>query len=93
MKLALPTGKLAKLGLGLCVGGLLIALTGLLPAVVPHGSFPWPVFVGSAVYIPGAFLAFFGCDKNERRQVATLVRIVRMGFFVVLVAAIVSFSR
>lgn len=60
-----------------------------MPNVVPPGDFPWPVLLGSAVYLPGSFMAFFGCKKEERRQVVTTVRLIRFGFVAILVVGMV----
>ena len=69
-----------RFGFGLCVIGFLIALSSLLPAVAPKGSFNWLVIAGSAVYLPGAFLAFMSAKKQNRNQVFMWLRVVRMGF-------------
>lgn len=74
-----------KIGFGLCVVGLLIALLSLVPAIVPANQIPWPVFVGTMVYMPGSALVFFSSQGQARNRNYNLVRFVRLGFFAVIV--------
>lgn len=80
-------------GFGLAVVGLLVAMGGLIPGVVPKGQFPWPIIAGSAIYIPGAFLAFFSSKGKSRNQVFAWLRFVRMGFFVLMLFWILKFAQ
>lgn len=75
---------LNKIGFALCVVGLAIALLSLVPAIVPDGELPWPVFVGSMVYLPGSFLVFFTSKGKDRATQVNKVRLVRIGFFAVI---------
>ena len=75
---------LKKLGLGMAAAGLVVALLSVVPAVVPREGFPWPLLVGSAIYLPGAFVLIFCTKGMERRSAMTTLRFVRLGFVAVL---------
>ncbi len=77
--------NLPKIGLGLCIVGLLISFLSIVPAVVPEGGFPWPVFVGSMIYFPGAFMAFILTKGKDRNRTFNQLRFIRLGFLVVMV--------
>lgn len=79
--------------MGTCVAGLGVSLLSLVPGVVPTGVFPWPVFAGTAIYFPGAFLAFFSSRGQERNRVFNNLRFVRLGFVAVIVVAITAILR
>lgn len=85
--------SLVKTGMVICIAGLAVSVLSLVPAVVPAGVFPWPVFAGSAIYFPGAFLAFFSSRGKERNQVFNQLRFVRLGFVAVIVIAVTSIMR
>lgn len=89
----MPPGLAPKIGFGLCLAGLLVALLSLVPAIVPPGSLPWPVFVGSMIYLPGAFLAFFSTRGQERKAMFNQIRMVRLGFFAVLAILFISIAK
>lgn len=76
--------SLKKVGLGLAIVGLAVALLSLLPSVTPRGVFPWPLLVGSAIYLPGAFMLIFGSKGMEQRSAMSTLRFVRLGFVAVL---------
>lgn len=80
----MPTGVVPRIGLAICVLGLVVACLSLIPALVPPGEFPWPVFVGAFIYLPGSFLVFFGSKGKERNQAYNLVRLIRIGFFAII---------
>ena len=82
----LGTDKAVRFGFALCVVGLLIALSGLLPSVTPRGNFNWMVIAGSAVYLPGAVLAFMSAKGRTRNQVYVWLRMIRIGFFGIIAA-------
>ncbi len=82
-----------QLGTSLCIVGLVIALTSLVPAVVKPGSFPMPIIYGSVVYLPGAFLAFFSARGRERNRVFWQLRFIRLGFVAVLAVAMFQIMR
>ncbi|MBX3114880.1 MAG: hypothetical protein KF836_09975 [Fimbriimonadaceae bacterium] len=88
-----PTGLAPKIGFGLCVAGLAVALLSLVPAIVRPGELPWPVFVGSMIYLPGAFLAFFSTRGKDRKIMFNQIRMVRLGFFFVLAILFISIAR
>lgn len=90
----LPTGlPLPKIGLTLCLMGLAVAILSVVPGVVPKNTAPWPILVGSAIYFPGAFLAFFSTRGMDRRRVLNMLRFVRLGFIAVIVLLIFFVSR
>lgn len=76
--------KLHKTGMVLCILGLIVALLSFVPAVVPEYSLPWPVFVGSFIYLPGASLIFFGAKGSDRQMVFNQIRMIRLGFLAVI---------
>ena len=76
--------SLRKLGLGMAMAGLAVALLSVFPAVTPRDGFPWPLLVGSAIYLPGAFILIFSTRGLERRTSMTTRRFVRIGFVAVL---------
>ena len=80
----MPPDKAVRFGFALCLVGLAIAVVGLLPQFTGPKVFPWPVIAGSAVYFPGAFLAFISARGREKNQVLMWIRLVRLGFFAVL---------
>lgn len=73
-----------KIGYGLCIAGLVIALISLIPLIVPPDQLPWPVFVGSMVYLPGSFLVFFSSKGTDRKVQFNRIRLIRLGFFAVI---------
>lgn len=73
-----------KIGYGFCLTGLAIALLSLVPSIVPPDQVPWPVFVGTMVYMPGSFLVFFSAKGMERNRHFNTIRMVRLGFFAVI---------
>ncbi|MFM9873545.1 MAG: hypothetical protein ACKVQS_08800 [Fimbriimonadaceae bacterium] len=77
--------NLPKFGLGLCILGLAVAFLSIVPAVVPSGSFPWPVFVGSVIYFPGAMMAFMLSHGKDRNKRFNQLRFIRLGFIAVMV--------
>ncbi len=92
--MTLPPGlPLSKIGLSLCVVGLFVAVLTVVPGVVPSGGAPWPIIVGSAIYFPGAFLAFFSSRGQDRRRVINYLRFVRLGFLAVVMLLIFSITQ
>lgn len=85
--------NLPQIGLGLCVLGLVIAALSVVPAVVAPGGFPWPIFVGSMVYFPGAFMAFFLSKGKNRNKMFNQLRFVRLGFIAVIILIVTSIVR
>jgi hypothetical protein len=80
--------KAPTLGYALAVLGLAIAAVSLVPAWFDRDDFPWPLFIGSFVYLNGAFLAFFSAPRAEKKGAMLRLRYVRLGF-VALVGVIV----
>lgn len=85
--------NLPKYGLGLCIIGLLVSFLSVVPAVVPPGDFPWPVFVGSMIYFPGAMMAFMLTKGKERNKTFNQLRFIRLGFLVVMVLVMMAITR
>ncbi|MCA0360559.1 MAG: hypothetical protein LCH41_05850 [Armatimonadetes bacterium] len=79
-----PSTTIPKLGFGLCILGLLIAVASLIPGVVGPTDFPWPLFVGGFIYLPGAFMAFFATKPSERMKMMNTIRMIRVGFFMII---------
>ncbi|MCH7945234.1 MAG: hypothetical protein IIC73_04360 [Armatimonadetes bacterium] len=76
--------SLRKLGLGMAMAGLAVALLSVFPAVTPRDGFPWPLLAGSAIYLPGAFMLIIGTRGMGQRSAMTTLRFVRLGFVAVL---------
>lgn len=89
---ALPADKAVRFGFGLCVIGFGIACISLFPNAPGSKGFPWPVFAGSAVYMPGAILAFLNAKGRDRNQAFMWLRVIRMGFFAILAVALYRMS-
>ena len=85
--------KLPQIGLGLCLLGLAVAFLSVVPAIVPSGDFPWPVFVGSMIYFPGAMMAFMLTKGKERNKTFNQLRFIRLGFLVVMVLVMIAITR
>ncbi|MDI9639408.1 hypothetical protein QM565_27245 [Geitlerinema splendidum] len=64
----MPKSLAFRIGFGICLTGLLLALVSLIPGVLRDGAFPWPLFVGAFIYLPGAFLAFFWDERRRPEQ-------------------------
>lgn len=79
---------LAKIGFSVAVAGLALSLLSLVPAVVSAKDFPWPLLVGSFVYLPGAFLVMIGSRGEQMKEAMGKLRFVRMGFIAVFAIAI-----
>lgn len=83
-------------GYVLAIIGLFTAASSLVPSIVPEGAFAWPLFVGSFVYLNGAFLVFFGAQTKDRKAHMGKLRFIRLGFAAVVLLVlwqIVSSSR
>ena len=85
--------NLPKIGLGLCIVGLLVAFLSVVPAIVPPGGFPWPVFVGSMIYFPGAITAFMSAKGKERNKTFNQLRFIRLGFLAVMILVMNAIMR
>lgn len=83
----------SKIGYTLCGVGLAVAFLSMVPAVVPYGTPPWPIFFGSAIYIPGAFLVFFSSKGADRNRAFSNLRLIRFGFLIVIAVLIVQLVR
>ena len=77
-----------KIGLGLCVFGLAVGLTALVPSISGPGAFPWPVFAGTMIYLPGALMVAYFARGDKGRNALSLLRFVRLGFAVVMLIAV-----
>lgn len=75
--------RLAKVGFVLAIAGLAIAMLTLIPAVVGPQSLPWPLFVGSSVYLVGSFTLMVGSRGPHMKEQMGRLRLVRLGFIVV----------
>ena len=89
----LPADRSVRFGFALCIVGFLIALGTFIPQVVGPHDFPWPVLAGSLVYMPGAFLAFASARGPGRNQVIMWVRVIRFGFFAILMIGMLRIAQ
>lgn len=78
-----------KLGLGLALVGLGISCLSLLPAFRAQ-QFPWPFVIGAVLYIPGGLMVALSARGPERNKHMLMLRALRLGFFVVLIAYLVG---
>lgn len=85
----MPKSLAFRIGFGICLTGLLLALVSLIPGVLRDGAFPWPLFVGAFIYLPGAFLAFFGTKGEDRNKAFRMIRFIRLGFIAVFLIVII----
>ena len=75
--------KFRATGYALAVLGLVMAASSLLPAINPQNSVPWPLFVGSFVYLHGGFLVVLGSRGPDAKAHVGRLRFVRLGFVAV----------
>lgn len=80
--------KLRTVGYVLALVGLFTAAASLVPTVVPKDGFPWPLFVGSFVYLNGAFLVYFGAPTKDRKEHMGKLRFIRLGFAAVVLLSL-----
>ena len=76
--------KMRTVGYVLALVGLFTAAASLVPSIVPEGGFAWPLFVGSFVYLNGAFLVFVGAQTKDRKAHMGKLRFIRLGFVAVM---------
>jgi hypothetical protein len=74
--------------MGVCLFGLAVALIGLLPVFADPKSFPWPIFVGPAIYMPAAIGLVVSQRGVDRRAAMTKLRFIRLGFVAVFAVAV-----
>lgn len=72
-----------KVGLGMAMAGLAVALLSVVPSISSREAFPWALMVGAAIYLPGAFLLVFGTKGEDRKAAIGKLRFVRLGFIAV----------
>ncbi len=77
-----------KVGLGLCLSGRVIALTSMVPSLAGPAGFPWAMFAGTMVYLPGALMVAYFARGEEGRNSVSLLRFVRLGVAAVMLVAI-----
>ena len=75
--------KLRKAGYALALLGFAIALVCLVPGLFGKEEFPWPILVGSFIYLNGAFLVMFSTRGKDARKALGSLRFVRLGFVAV----------
>ena len=80
--------RLAQSGFLLACVGLAIAAVSVLPGVLSIGSFPWPLIVGTAIYLPGAFMVMIGSRGPGMKEAIGRLRFVRLGFIAVFAFAV-----
>lgn len=88
-----PSTTIPRAGFVLCIIGLVIAASSVIPAVVGPTDFPWPLFVGGFIYLPGAFMAFLGTKPSERMKMMNSIRMVRVGFFMIIALMFMRFAQ
>lgn len=90
---ALPADRAVRFGFLLSLVGFAIACLSLFPNAPGSKGFPWPVFAGSAVYLPGAIVAFLNSRGRERNQTFMWLRVIRFGFFAILAIALFRMTQ
>lgn len=80
--------QLADLGFGVAVLGMAVTLLSLTPLANPRDPLPWPLFVGSTVYLLGAFCLIANARGETAKKALGKLRYVRMGIIVVVVVLI-----
>ena len=72
--------------------GMLVSSLSLLPFVSPHDPIPWPLIVGSTVYVLGAFCLAFNARGDSGEKAMVRLRFVRMGIIVIVFALLQKMS-
>jgi hypothetical protein len=75
--------RLRALGFALALAGLFFAASSLVPGFIPKEQFPWPLLVGSFVYLNGAFLVMLGSRGGDSKLQMGRLRVIRLGFVAV----------
>ncbi|MCW5938934.1 MAG: hypothetical protein KF884_04665 [Fimbriimonadaceae bacterium] len=83
----------ARVGFGVCVASALLAATSLLPAFSGPLAVPWPLFVGAATYLLGAGMIVTAVRSPVARAWLGWLRLVRIGFALVVLAIIFRMSQ
>jgi hypothetical protein len=73
--------RLRTAGYVLAVLGLFVAASSLV--LFSKEQFPWTLFLGSFVYLFGAFMVFFGSRKDDPKTAMARLRFIRLGFVAV----------
>ncbi len=76
-------GRFRAVGFTLAVVGLLFAASSLVPGFIPKEQFPWPLLVGSFIYLNGAFLVMIGSRGGDAKLQMGRLRFIRLGFVAV----------
>lgn len=75
-------------GFSICLLGLLVASLSLFPGLTLFGDSIIPIFVGAAIYLPGAFMVFFTARYAKRKDFIRMLFVVRLLFVGIVITAI-----
>ena len=75
--------KLIKAGFSVAAIGLVVALFSIVPGLFGKDDFPWPILLGSFLYLHGAFMVYFAARGPEMKRHMIKLRFVRLGFVLV----------
>jgi hypothetical protein len=79
----MPMDRQAKLrswGYYVALLGLAVALVSIVPGLFGKSDFPWTLFIGSFIYLHGAFMVMFGSRGADPKKTMSSLRLVRLGF-------------
>ena len=85
--------KVVKTGFVASIVGLCIAVLALFPSVSPSEAFPWPLLVGSFIYLPGAFMVMIASRGPGMKEAMGKLRFVRLGFIAVFAFALIRLAN
>lgn len=77
-------------GFSICVLGLLVASLSLIPGLTLFGDRIIPIFIGAAIYLPGAFMVFFTARYAKRKDFIKMLFVVRLLFVGIVITAILT---
>ena len=80
---AVDRARLSNIGFFTAVAGLGIALLSLIPSLSEGQILPWPLIVGSTVYLLGGFCLAFNARGPEGKKAMVRLRFVRLSFVVI----------
>ena len=72
-----------NVGFGTAAFGLLLSSLSLVPSIGKGQFLPWPIIVGSVVYLAGGLFLAINARGASGRKYMLWLRMVRMGFIVI----------
>ncbi len=76
--------KAAQISFYVCIFGLVVSFASLLPSFNGPYAVPWPIFVGSAIYLPASFVYIFASRGKNLKLAVGKLRFIRLGFAAVM---------